>query len=278
MAQPQADQAGTEPTKPEQMARRGRKPVVINSLAVVAIIGLIAFVAVEASELWHEWSMLQGDVSEAQRHAVIGFYDIAPIATYARAPSELYRQDGESTLLWSRWEHGVGHPTAHYISRAIDYPVVENNDGTIWRRLPPDARVVGHTLEGTKCVYPVIVLGKVEVINDIVADHPFLIVVNLCESAEQEVSIFDAKLGEHRVTMAATGYFLDHKPLLYDRGSESLWVEDTGGLQAIAGKHKREKLPRVAALKPISWSDWKSGNPVSRLLVGADRSRGVPNE
>ena len=45
----------------------------------------------------------------------------------------------------------------------------------------------------------------------------------------------------HRVTMAATGYFHDGKPLLYDRGTRSLWVEDKDSLTAIAGKHKRAK-------------------------------------
>jgi hypothetical protein len=295
MAQTQPEQAGGKSTKPENLAPRRRQSVFTTSVCAVAIIVLVGFVAVEASTLWREWSMLQAEVSEAKRHAVIGFYDIAPTATYARAPGELYRHEGDSALLWSRWESGVGHkwfrfmngeidpahvarPTAHFISRAIDYPLVENNDGTIWRRLPPDARVVGHTLEGTRCVYPVIVLGKVEVVNDVVADHPFLVVVNLCETAGQAVSIFDAKLDEHRVTMASTGYFLDRKPLLYDRGSESLWVEDDDGLQAIAGKQKRAKLPKVASLAPIKWSDWLNGNPECRLLVGADRSRGVPTE
>jgi Protein of unknown function (DUF3179) len=295
MTQPQADLAGTPSQQPEKPQRRGSRSLLTNCVAVAAIIVLIGFVAVEASTLWREWSMLQGEVSDAQRTAVIGFYDIAPIATYAKAPHEVYRRDGDSMLLWSRWEDGVGHkwfrfmsgeidttrvarPTAHFISRPIDYPVVENNDGTIWRRIPPDARVVGYTLEGTKCIYPVIVLGKVQVINDIVGDHPFLVVVNLCETCGQEVSIFDAKLGEHRVTMAATGYFLDRKPLLYDRGSESLWVEDLESLHAVAGKHKAATLPRVALLKPVSWRAWKSGNPGGRLLVGADRSRGVPTE
>jgi Protein of unknown function (DUF3179) len=295
MAQPQPDQAGVLSTQRGHTRRRTGRSVATTVLAVVGIIALVGLVAVEGSALWNEWALLQGEVSEAQRHRVIGFYDIAPIATYAGAPSEFYRREGDSSLLWSRWESGVGHkwfrfmngeidpgriarPTAHFITRAIDYPVVETGGGTIWSRIPPDSGVVGHTLEGTKCVYPVVLLGKVEVVNDIVADHPYLVVVNLFETAGRAVSIFDARVGEHRVTMAATGYFLDRKPLLYDRGSESLWVENTDGLAAIAGKQKDAKLHRVASLHPMSWSEWLSRNRDSRLVVGADRSRGVPNE
>ena len=68
-----------------------------------------------------------------------------------------------------------------------------------------------------------------------VHDHPFLDRQSIRSLPPNEaVSIFDASLNGHRVTMAATGYFHDGKPLLYDRGTESLWVEErqtslTGG-------------------------------------------------
>ena len=73
-------------------------------------------------------------------------------------------------------------------------------------------------------------------------DHPFLIVVNLFAPPEDAFSIFDADLDGHRLTMAASGYFHDGKPLLYDRGTESLWIEEGDSLKAIAGKHKGVRL------------------------------------
>ena len=79
-------------------------------------------------------------------------------------------------------------------------------------------------------------------------------------------SIYDALLEGHRVTLAPTGYFQDRKPMLFDRGTESLWIEMHDGLTAMAGKHFRKRLMRVAIPSPVSWSTWLSRNPQSRLL------------
>ncbi len=109
------------------------------------------------------------------------------------------------------------------VSRAIDYPVVESSGGAIWQRIPPDSAVVGHKLGGLACAYPVRVLGKVQVINDIVEDHPFLIVANLFASGNEAFSIFEAELEGHRVTMAATRLFLRRQgSALRPRDRESL--------------------------------------------------------
>ncbi len=293
MTQLQADGLGT--AGKAKASRRSVTQLITTGLVSLAIVVLLGFVAIEVQALYREWAMLQFEAREAKRHGVIGFQNIAPIATYARAPSDWYRDDGDASLLWWQWEEGVGHkwfrfihgqidpariirPTPHFISRAVDYPLVENNGGPVWQRIPPDSQVVGLNLHGQQCVYPVLLLNKVQVINDLVADHPFLIVVNLFPTANQQVSIFDADRDGHRLTMATTGYFHDRKPMLYDRGTQSLWVEHDDGLKAIAGKHKDHKLTLVAKVKPVSWDAWLSRNRQSRLLVGADRSQGVPDE
>ena len=126
--------------------------------------------------------------------------------------------------------------------------------------------------------YPVLVLSKVQVVNDVVEEHPFLLAVNLFAPPDKAYSIYDANHEGHRLTMEASGYFHDGKPLLYDRGTRSLWVEDTDTLTAIAGKHKRAKLARVASPAPVAWKTWLDRNRESRLLVGADRDHGIPAE
>ena len=147
--------------------------------------------------------------------------------------------------------------------------------GSVFRS---NAHVVGQTLQGVKCVYPVLVLAKVQVVNDIVDDHPFLIVANPFAPPEKAYRIYDANHDGHRLTMAATGYFHDGKPLLCDRGTQSLWVEDEQGMTAIAGQHKRQKLAQVASPTPVTWKAWLGQNATGRLLVGADRTRGIPSE
>jgi len=264
-------------------------------MTLAAILVVSVYLQAQARNLWHECIMLQGEIRAAQRRAVVGYLNIAPVTTYAEPPAIWYHKEGDESLLWSGWRDGDGHPwfrfqhgdidparlcrpTCEYVSPAIDYPLVETKGGAIWRRMPSETLVVGHTLQGQNCVYPAAVLGKVQVINDIVQGHPFLVVVNLFATHQPEFSVFEAALDDRRLTMAVTGYFQDQKPLLFDRGTESLWVEQNDVLSAVAGKLKNRSLARVARMAPVTWSTWLSQNRQSRLLVGADRSRGVPKE
>ena len=47
-----------------------------------------------------------------------------------------------------------------------------------------------------------------------------------------------------RLTMGLSGYLRDHKPVLYDRGTESLWVIEGDELKSFAeDRLARYKLP-----------------------------------
>ncbi len=291
-----ADLASDDPIQPSNRVHTptNRLMVQVGSAAVLVAAGV--YLLSQLGTLWQEFGMLRQEVQESQQHGVVGFLNIAPISGFAEGPKEWYRVDGSQLLLWSGWENANGEnrwfrfapgeldptrlarPTASYVSQAIDYPLVENGRGAIWQRIPANSVVVGSTLGQQKCVYPVAVLGKVMVINDIVGDHPYLIVVNPFTTPALAYSIFDSTLEGRRVTMAPTGYFQDGKPVLYDRGTESLWVERDGFLTAIAGKHNRKHLNGHSHPKPVAWSQWVSVNSESRLLVGADRSRAIPVE
>jgi hypothetical protein len=214
--------------------------LLVRGLTIVAILFVSGFLVLQARNLWQEWRMLQGEVRESQARAIVGYPNITPIASSAEAPTDWFRDDGTKVLMWSKWEPGVGHhwfhfasgevnrdrisrPSRLFISRAIDYPLVETKGGEVWQRIPSESVVVGYTLEGQKCYYPVAVLVKFEVINDLVEGHPYLIVMNAFTAARDGYSIFDASLDGRRVTMSTTGYFQDGKPLVVDRGTESLW-------------------------------------------------------
>jgi hypothetical protein len=276
-------------------AHRALVKVIARGSTIGAIIVFSGFVVAEAHSLWKQWTQLQVDIGGAHVSQVIGYRDISPLTSYAEEPGEWFRHDGDQSLLWAKWEDGVGHQWFHFrhgeidrahlsrpktifVSRAIDYPLIETAGGEIWQRVPPESPVVGHTLFGLKCVYPVLVLDKVQVVNDLVNDHPFLVVCNAFASNDKAFSIFDANLNGQRVTMAATGYFHDGNPVLCDRGAHSLWIEDDESLSAVTGEHRGLKLARVAHPTPVTWKTWLSQNQTSRLVVGADRTRGVPDK
>ncbi len=295
MTQLQADQDGLARDRPAQPAPNRWQRILTRGLTVLAIIVATVFLQLLARKFWHEWVSLQSELRQSTGSEVVGYLDIQPRYTHARPPANLFRNEGAETLMWSSWVPGVGHhwfrfkqgeidtgrisrSTGYATVRVIDYPLVETRGGAIWRRIPSEAAVVGCTLQGQNCVYPTDVLSNVQVINDLVHDHPFLILDNLLAPGEQAFSVFEASLEGRRLTMGITGYSQDGKPLLFDRGTESLWVEDSDNLLAIGGKYNQKRLPRVARLVPVSWSSWQSRNQESRLVVGADRSRGVPSE
>ena len=280
---------------PQDSGRSRFKKLLIRAVMVPSVIVLFLFVVAQAGQLWEEWKELQDELFTTEQHGVIGFMNIAPVAGFAQGPKEWYRVEGDQSYLWFGWERNTGHrwfrfasgeidpsrlrhPESHFISQAIDFPVAETKGGKIFGRMPSEAPVVGTKIENRHCVYPVAVLGKVIVVNDIVSEHPYLVVLNPFAKQVVAFSVYDSMLDGRRITLAPTGYFQDGKPVLFDRGTESLWIEMHDGLTAMAGKLYRKRLMRVAIPAPVTWGTWISRNPDSRLLVGADRSLGIPVE
>jgi hypothetical protein len=258
---------------------------------VIAV--LLSFITVQIGAVWNEWSVLQHDLSRARSNVVIGYTGIAPHFSLAQRPRDWIHDEGTQTLLWGGWQQGVGHtwfraeqgdidstrisqPLGRDVLQAIDYPLVELGGGTIWGRIPDESFVAGERLAGVETAYPILLLDKVVVVNDLIAERPFLVTYNPLAPPNVQITIYDAALEGRRVTMGLTGYFLEHKPLLYDRGTESLWICDADKLRAIAGTHKGKTLPPVGRPAPVSWSRWRGDHPKGRLIVGADRTQARP--
>ena len=189
------------------------------------------------------WPGCRATFASAQPHAVVGYLNIAPVARFDEGPKDWYKVEGDQSYLWFGWDKESDHrwfrfaageidprrlyrPTSEFISQAIDFPLVETSGGTIWQRMPSESPVVGCKIEKQLCVYPVAILGKVIVINDIVDKHPYMVVVNPFARPVVAFSIYDAPArrapghaGPHRL-------FSDGKPILFDRGTESLWIDD----------------------------------------------------
>jgi hypothetical protein len=282
--------------KPESISpRSGSSHRMINAVQALALLAAGGFLLGVARDLLQEFGQLKAELHQSQQHGVAGYLNIAPVAAFEERPREWYRIENNQLLLWFGFEKSSDHrwfrfpqgeidplrldqPQTESISRPIDFPLVESKGGKIWKRIPSESPVVGYKIESHLCAYPVAILGKVLVINDIVDKHPYMILRNPFANGAVAYSIYDALLEGRRVTLAPTGYFQDAKPVLFDRGTESLWIEMHDGLTAMAGKHFRKRLMRVAIPSPVTWSTWSSQHPQSRLLVGADRSHGVPAE
>jgi len=264
-------------------------------LILLALAALVAFVVIQGRTLWGEWGRLSHDMSTVRQTVVVGYQNIHPNPTYARRPKDWFHDEGESTLLWSGWYGGEHHwfrvdrgelaqtslsePLGRDVIQAIDYPLVETSGGPIWARIPAEALVVGFQVAGVESVYPIPVLEKVCVINDQISDRPVLVTFNPLERRSQPVHLYEPLVAGQRVTLGMSGYFQDRRPLLYDRGTESIWRETSDGvIESIAGRYKGSRLRSIENRTPTTWSDWRRDHPKSRLLVGADRSKLMPEK
>jgi hypothetical protein len=255
------------------------------------MIPLTAFIGLTGPTLWAEWRSLREALVDERESAVVGYLNINPNPSYASSPPDWHRDEGTDSLLWAGWKKGEHHwfrfgrgdlagwPLSWPIGRdsiqAIDHPIFEREGGACWVRIPAEAQVVGFEAGGRAVAYPLKVLNKVEVVNDLVADRPVLVVQN---PEVDPISVFESTLDGRRVTLGHSGYFVDKLPLLYDRGTLSLWTErgEDGAMTAVAGPRKGAALRRIARVNPISWAEWLARHPNGVLVAGADRSRALP--
>ena len=274
-------------------AKSGRGLSLPRGLVLTVLAGLLVVVAFQVRTLWAEYRVLLRERDGVRLTEVIGYPGISPITSFAQKPDAWFREEGGRALLWAGWREGVGHqwfrcapgdvdrsrispPIGRDLVRAIDFPVVESRGGEIWARIPDgdDVAALGHG--GVESAYPVLVLGKVGVVNDLVGDRPVLITWNPLAPAGRKAAAYESAVDGRRVTMGLAGYFLGGHPVLYDRRTESLWAEVDGTLVAVAGARKGERLRPIGRPSPVAWKRWKADHPDGRLVVGADRSRPIP--
>ncbi len=282
LSQPEHDRAPA--------VRKPAKSLLSRGLILAALATLLLFIASFSRTLYGEYRVLERELRRAEANAVIGYPGIQRKFSSAQRPADWFHVDGELAKLWGGWRHGSGHqwfvvnpgdfspehlslPEGRDVYQAIDFPVVEFNGGTIWDRIPEDAHVAGGELAGVSTAYPILVLERVFVVNDRIRDQPFLVTYSPIGPSERKIAVFDPVVEGERVTMGVSGYFHKDAPMLYDRGTESLWVRDGEALAAIAGKHRGRKLRQVARPPAISWDRWREEHPRGRLVVGADRER-----
>lgn len=283
----------SQATPPELNPPPVAKRRIVKILTCIVLCGLLVFIAMSAQTLWAEWSLLGRQRSQVRATTIIGYRGISPRLSQAQRPDEWFRVEKDQTFLWAGWKHGVGHvwfrvasgdvdrgrisaPMGREVIPTIDVPLIENADGPIGKSIPDETPVVGLQFAGIHSVYPVLILEKVLVVNDSIADQPFLVLNNPLADAPEKTVVYQPKIDVHRLTMSFSGFALDKRPVFFDRETESLWVQADQALLAISGKHKGQRLPEIARLAPLTWTRWRSAHPGSRLLVGANRDPTPP--
>jgi hypothetical protein len=253
---------------------------------------LSGFVLFSAPALWSEFQGLRRDWEVSRLGVPLAFVDISPNPSYAEPPAQWTRQEGDSLLLWAGWKHNIGHgwfkvgtgdldvahlhlPMGRDVVRAIDRPIVEVGEGEHWENMQPETPVVGVKTAGVVTAYPLLLLEKVEVVNDTVGDQAVLVVFTPFVPRDEAVDVFDPTHDGRRLTFGSSGHFHgpQRRPLLYDRQTESLWAVDDDGIGCVGGACKGARLRRLDHPKPTDWGTWSARHAGARLIVGADRPR-----
>jgi Protein of unknown function (DUF3179) len=275
------------------MNPRTDRPTARGRLAHAAVAPLIAlivgYIGVMAPMLWAEFVALRGDWHNDVQRRVIGFPGVTPTFSHAHTPHQWVRDEGDKTLLWAGWDRkatkhnwfvlGKGEISADHLShamgrdvaRAIDTPKLESGGGEVWNAMRSNTPVIVGEFQGIAVAYPLGVLEKVLIVNDEIHKQPCLVVHTPFVAAAHAGEMFNPLLEGKRVMMGYAGYLWDARPLLYDRETESLWVANNRGLEAIAGKRKGAVLARLAHLDAMPWGEWSSAHPDGRLVAGAIR-------
>jgi hypothetical protein len=279
----------------QSSAPAGAKPLPVppRGLVLAALVVLLGFIGFEGVALMREFWALRAEQYKVRTTVAVGYPGITPQYSYARVPGDWYRVEGETVRLWGGWHGESGHhwfltsrgdipreqmsePVGKDAIRAIDHPIVEKGGGRYWVKIPDEANVVGWRLGDTDTAYPMTVLEKVLVVNDVVNERPLLVLTSPYAPVAERSAAYDPSHQGRRLSMGHAGYFHDRRPLLYDRGTESLWVGRADALEAITGPLKGTRLPLLGYMTPVQWSVWRTAHPSSRLIVGADRSKSPP--
>lgn len=259
-----------------------------RGVVLCGIVALFGFIAYQGPSLWDEANALRHELTAMHKNSVIGYVDISPKPSSAQPPGNWYRVEGQHAQLWAGWHDEQGHlwfktrpedldhkklsgSVGRDLFQGIDQPLVEVGGGPISERIPAHHEVEAMLFDGRPCAYPVLVLDKVLVVNDEVDGTPLVILYT--KPPAKGSPVFEAVLDGQRLQMGFAGYFYQNRPLLYDRSSEGLWVEQEEGLVSLSGPDRGRILKRLGRMHRVRWDNWCQQFTDGRVLIGADRRR-----
>jgi hypothetical protein len=148
---------------------------------------------------------------------------------------------------------------------AVDDPTFRDPEDV--NELLDDHLMVGVAFQGEAKAYPVIILDWHEVVNDMVGDVP--IVVTYCPLCGSGL-VFDRRVNDDTLTFGVSGLLYKNDLVMYDRETESQWVQLEG--RAIRGPMDGSSLTLLNS-RLMAWGDWRDLYPHSTFMEFPDSSR-----
>jgi len=112
--------------------------------------------------------------------------------------------------------------------------------------------------------YPTRILDRHEIVNDMFASAP--VAVTYCPLCGSGLA-FDRRHGGQVLEFGVSSLLHNSDLIMYDRQTESLWQQITGG--SFAGKSRGSQLKSLP-LSVVEWKDWSQQNPGAEVLTVAN--------
>lgn len=126
--------------------------------------------------------------------------------------------------------------------------------------------VIGIEIGGEAVAYPLGVLMRHEIANDVIGGKPVLVTYcPLCNSA----IVFDAMIDGKRHDFGTTGRLRNSDLVMYDRQTETWWQQFTG--KALIGEYLGRELVAIPS-RVESYANFKKRFPGGKVMAGASGS------
>ena len=123
-----------------------------------------------------------------------------------------------------------------------------------------EEEVIGISINGKARAYPKDVLSRHEIVNDQIDGTP--IAVTWCPLIYMGIA-FERTIDNTTLDLAVTGYLVLNNLIMFDRDTESWWVQLTG--DSIKGDWSGSQLKKIPTVQ-TTWGRWKDMYPETLIL------------
>ena len=140
---------------------------------------------------------------------------------------------------------------------SIDSPQFTTTDKTLF---DDDELIIGISHNGETKAYPYAILNWHEIVNDEIGGVP--VAVTYCPLCETN-SVFVREIDGQETTFGVSGLLWNSCLVMYDRATESLWIQPWG--VSVQGEKEHEQLQRLVAHR-TTLGAWKKAYPDTQVL------------
>jgi hypothetical protein len=149
----------------------------------------------------------------------------------------------------------------------IDNPQFESiEDASEW--LSDQSPVIAVEIEGLARAYPLAILTRHEIVNDVIGEIP--VAVTFCPLCNAAI-VFDRRVDDETYRFGVSGFLRNSDLIMWDDQTQSWWQQFTG--TGIVGQHTGHQLDHLPS-QVVGFSAFVDQYPDGEVLSGSGRSYG----